>query len=96
MLSKGIKPALDIIKLLSTKSKHWKYEEEYRLLYWDYANTVIEIGQACISEVFLGCKISKSNKEKILAITKEIDSNITVYQCGKSEINYELNFERIT
>ena len=44
-----------------------------------------------IKIIYLGCKISKDNKEKIIQLAKE--KNIKVYQFIESEKKYELDIE---
>lgn len=77
----------------STKSNKWDYEKEWRF--------IINIGPSflkqnyrmnCQSRVFLGYKISQTNREKIIEICKS--QNLLVLQ-AKLVGNYKIEFEEI-
>lgn len=80
-----------------TKSIDWAYEKEVRCLFLMKSSdqfTSIEEGKylyimpTSITEIYLGCKIDKDNKENITRIAKE--KNIKVYQYLASNDKYEL------
>lgn len=95
MLSEQKIWAGDMLNLLSSKSTHWEYENEYRLIYYDNVNISLNIGHDAMHEIILGCKISDYNKDKILTIVSDLNDNIPVYQSITSHVNYELEFERL-
>lgn len=83
-----------------SKSIDWSYEEEVRCLFsLNNDNEFTFIGNdkylyhmpTNIKTIYLGCKISKDNKEKIIQLAKE--KNIKVYQFIESEKKYELEIE---
>ena len=85
----------DLYKMLYTKSSHWSYEQEYRLSYWNHPNMSLDISFNVISEVILGCKISKNNKKKILLVISKFDSNISLFQAHKHSTKFDLHFEKL-
>ena len=85
----------DIITLLTTKSKHWTYEEEFRLIYWNHTATAINIGHDAIAEVVLGCRIEKENKEKLINLLDEKQCQAPVFQSLKQKNRFALELERI-
>jgi hypothetical protein len=85
----------NIIDLLCTKSVHWSYEQEFRLIYWHHTNTALSIGQDIITEVHLGCRIEEKNRDKTLSLLDKKHSSATVFQAHKSETNFALEFEQI-
>lgn len=95
MLKTNREWAQDILLLFSSKSRHWEYEEEYRLLLHGKAKVSVPIGHDAIKEIILGCKISKKNKDNILSIVKGLNNSIIVYQSEKSSTSFELNFKKI-
>jgi hypothetical protein len=85
----------ETIDLLCTKSAHWSYEEEFRLIYWDHTNTALSIEQDAIAEVCLGCRIQEENREKTLSLLDEKHSSAAVFQAHKHETSFTLEFEQI-
>lgn len=83
-----------------TKSIDWAYEKEVRCLFlMKSSDQFTSIGEGkylyimptSITEIYLGCKIDKDNKENITRIAKE--KNIKVYQYLASSDKYELLIE---
>lgn len=83
-----------------TKSDDWAYEKEVRCLFsMKSSDQFTSIGEGKylyimptpITEIYLGCKIDKDNKEKIIQLAKEKD--IKVYQYLTSSDKYELLIE---
>ena len=85
----------DTLTLLCTKSTHWSYEQEFRLIYWDTVNTALTIGHDAIVEVVLGCRIRDEDKEKILSILEEKQCSAVVYKAEKHNSVFGLHLERI-
>lgn len=85
----------DLYKMVYTKSKHWSYENEYRLTYWDHPNTSLNINYDIIKEVILGCKISKDNKNKVISIIKRSSTKIHLLQAHKHNTKFDLYLGRI-
>jgi hypothetical protein len=85
----------DIMTLLCTKSKHWEYEQEYRIILWNNINTLLNIGHDKIKEVILGCRISNENKARILKLIKELMPEIKIFQSIKHKTRFALKFEQI-
>lgn len=93
MIKKGLQSFL-------TKSSDWAYEEEVRCLFsMKNSDQFTSIGDGRylyvmptpITEIYLGCKINKNEKEYITRIAK--DKNIKVYQYLASINKYELIIE---
>lgn len=85
------------LKNLLTKSKDWEYEKEVRCLFSLIDNQNFEnIGfgkylykMPCdIATLYLGCKITNEQKEKVLRLIK--NKEIKVYQFVESKDKYEL------
>ena len=85
----------NILTLLCTKSTHWCYEQEFRLIYWDHINTALTIGHDAIAEVVLGCRVRDEDKKKILAILDEKQCSAVVYKAEKHKSVFGLHLEQI-
>jgi hypothetical protein len=85
----------DIIKLLSTKSDEWQYEDEYRLTLWEHVNQVLNLPREMIKSVYLGCNISDKNQERILSILDFQKMNANVYRSKICKDNFKLDFNHI-
>ena len=85
----------DFATLISTKSKHWAHEREYRLIYWGHPNTTLEIGYDAITEIILGCRTTDADKANLLSIIKQTECNAKVFQARKHARRFSLEFERI-
>ncbi|TDP26846.1 DUF2971 domain-containing protein [Halanaerobium congolense] len=85
----------DIFNLLYTKSSDWSYEKEYRLIYWGKTNFGIELGSKAISEVILGCCITREHRENILNICTSLDDSPSVYQAVKSDSSFSIELKNI-
>jgi hypothetical protein len=73
---------LFVDKLLFTKSKVWEYEDEFRMIKSEKAQSVVEFDPACITEIILGCRIDKKNKDEILGMVNRQISHCRVYETG--------------
>lgn len=85
----------DLTELIATKSTHWQYESEYRLILWDHPNTLLKIGHDTIVEVILGCRITELNRSHIMALLQESECKAKVYQAHKHDHLFALSFEQI-
>jgi len=85
----------DISKIIGTKSIHWSYEGERRLVLWDKSNIAEQLGHDTIREVILGCRISPENKERIISLCKEHVPHAAVLQAIKDPQTFSLVFDRI-
>ena len=82
----------DIYTMISTKSSDWKYEKEYRLVYWGHPDGKLSVGREAIAEVILGCRCSDANREKTLAVMPD---GVPVYQAEQKERIFGLDFDKI-
>ena len=80
---------------IATKSKYWRYEDEYRLAYWYHPNEAVEFGPELISEVILGCRIDEADEERVLGALASANSNATVLRARKHDRKFELVMEPV-
>lgn len=84
-----------ITPLITTKSHHWSYEDEYRLIFWHKTDQLVPLQKNSIIEIVLGCRIEKVNSDKILAALRQNNLNISVIQAKKHSSKFELVFESL-
>ncbi|MHA7128632.1 DUF2971 domain-containing protein [Algoriphagus namhaensis] len=81
------------VKQLSTKSKVWEYEEEYRIVKADGSKTTVQIDKNIIKHIVLGCKMKHEEKveiiefaisEKIPCIISELKLNLETFKLDES------------
>lgn len=91
------------ISLAYTKSNHWSYENEWRVsnpdptlssgdkLYDDFGEYPLVFGA-----IYLGCKISVHDRDKILSLLKNNLNHVEAYQAKKKKAKFGLSFERLS
>lgn len=78
------------IKLLSTKSKHWEYEKEYRLISRDFVNKSMSLTEWGLKEIYLGAKMPQKDKFELIEILKKQFSRIKIYDCSLSKSEFKV------
>ena len=84
-----------ISPLVTTKSSHWEYEHEYRLIYWDKVNQPLTLLQDTIVEIIVGCRAQERDIQKIIDISQENGNNISILKAIKEKNQFKLRFEQI-
>jgi hypothetical protein len=97
----------DPSKLLFTnhsyrKSKIWEYEQEWRVVdmcnYKNKCDLYVDhkfIPQQ-LQKIFFGCKADNNDILKIMALAKSINPQVQFYKAKKLQLEYALEFERIS
>jgi Protein of unknown function (DUF2971) len=83
------------LKPLSTKSKEWSYEQEYRIILFDGPRERLKLKPNVFSEIILGCNIEQKDKNEIVTITRTNFPNVRLFQAKKYSEKYSLIFEEI-
>ena len=86
----------DIMSLLTTKSRVWHYEEEYRLIRWHRVDSALSIGESALAEIILGYRIEPEDRDRILAIVKTMHRPIPVYQATPEDYKFSLRIDPIS
>lgn len=73
-------------RLLGTKSSHWSYEAEWRLIakIGDFAH---QYDKGSLTGIYLGCKITEENKEIIKSI---VGASTPIYEKQRSPIEFKV------
>ncbi len=77
--------------VIGTKSKHWKYEEEYRLITWNEVDCVVECGPSLVEAVILGCRISREDEQDVRRALEESGSTAKLLRASKSQRQFKLD-----
>ena len=87
-------------RLVTTKARAWEHEKEWRVISQrrHYENEGYEDVKFCpreISRVFLGCRMTDSDKADILSLLSGPFTHTEAYQARQHPRKYALEFERI-
>jgi hypothetical protein len=82
-------------KLLSTKSKVWEYENEFRIIKSGFARKTIKIPPETIGKIIFGCQMEFSIKLKILDFIKTNLKSCEVYETSLNEHEFRIDIMRI-
>jgi hypothetical protein len=97
LTSQGPKPKSDdaFVKSVFTKSEDWFYEKEWRIF-----RTVSEVGPDRFIDlpfppeelvaIYLGCRVSESSKEEIMAAARTFPAPVTFFQMMDEPKRFEL------
>lgn len=88
-------PIVYFIKILCTKSSHWKYEQEYRLVYRDFVNKSLDITEWAIKEVYLGAKMPFKEKASLIEELPKLYSKIKIYDCSLSKSEFKVDVMQV-
>ena len=88
----------DATKFLRTKSLHWEYEEEWRLLEIASNEEDMEFRGFSPDEldgIYLGCRMSPEDKEVILNLLRNGFNHVKVFRASTNSKKYALDFSQI-
>jgi len=89
-------PHVDIVRKplilgspLFTKSKDWKYENEWRLIVQE-GNSALKYDSKALTAIYFGCWALKDNMEKIVSLPAK--SAARLYQMQRSKTEFKLEY----
>jgi hypothetical protein len=77
-------------RVFLTKSDHWGYEEEWRIVDMSRGPGIRRIVPSAISGIILGARISDSDREKVLTWIQERSCFVEIIQARLGEFRYEV------
>ncbi len=83
------------IKPFVTKSKLWKYEDEYRIFRSGLANFSLQLDEGIISKVILGSMMESKHREEIKLELCKWPNRIELFEAKMRKDQFGLDFERI-
>jgi hypothetical protein len=81
--------------LVFSKSSHWAYEKEFRLMCADRPDFALAIDSDIISHVMLGPNCSQGNEQKVIKILRSRGDNVLLFQAIHKDTEYEIVFEKV-
>ena len=91
-----IRDQLDFqIKLISTKSEHWDYENEVRIL--STKPGPVQFNKEALSEITFGCNVNETDRNDIIKLLRSCNYPKTKFmQAMKCDDKFALKFEEIS
>lgn len=84
-----------LMKLVTTRSIYWSYEQEYRLMYWDHPDTALALGREVVAEVIFGCRADDSDITGVFSALGSGGVTVPLYKARKHSTKFALEFDRI-
>ena len=84
-----------IVTLITTKSKQWEYEDEYRIHKLGGAKQVVKLPNEAYREIILGVNMLPNVREEILSLATSKYPYIKVFQASLNEEAFRLDFKQI-
>jgi hypothetical protein len=78
--------------LITTKSQHWTYENEYRIVNFKKSREVVKLPEDAILEIILGCKMPDTDKIAIHEIARKKYPHARVFETQVSKEKFRLDF----
>ena len=82
-------------KIVLTKSKHWDYEQEWRVIDAHNGPGIRQFPNHLLCGVILGCRMSDKHEELLREWCASYDGDVTLYRAKESENSYALDIDRI-
>lgn len=79
-----------------TKSRHWNYEQEWRVLDFENGPGVQHFPETCLSGVIFGCRLLDEEREKVLRCVKSLSHPVALFQAKQSPTQFKLRVEPIS
>lgn len=85
---------------ISTKSKDWEYEQEWRLYIVDPVQCYVDkkknkvypkLTGECFEAIYLGAKISEKDKKEIIRLARKLNNHIKIYQMSINADAFKLD-----
>lgn len=86
------KSPLGLSALTTTKSLHWKYEDEFRIVKIYGARKIVTLPNEAILEIILGCKMPESHKNNIYEIAKLKFPNAKIFETQINNEEFKIDF----
>lgn len=85
----------EYLRVVTTKSKDWEYEREWRLVYYDNANQLLDFPDDIIKSVYFGVNCSSDHLRECLEFLKVRKSIPELFQAKLERREYGIFFEKI-
>ena len=80
-------------KSFLTKSKHWEYEQEYRIVDLSSGPGVRHYPADLLTGVILGCAISDANEQDVRSWVTSLNHSVSIYRAVREDARFALRIE---
>ena len=91
----GMMPDQRVRTMILTKSKHWKYEQEWRVFRAGVEPGVEVYPDGMLAQVILGCQIRPEDREEIVAVASGLAQPPEIYQAKRSASRFHLELCKV-
>jgi hypothetical protein len=83
----------ELMEIMNTKSKHWKYEREIRICKTNGARVAVPFQASTLREVVLGCNMPPAQKQEVFELVSSKYPHASVYEAliKAGEFKLEMN-----
>jgi hypothetical protein len=85
-----------LLKHLSTKSKHWSYEREVRLVYLLKSRIAINLPSDFINEIIFGISMSEEHKNEITDLRNKNFPTAKLFQAELDRNRFKINLKLLS
>lgn len=84
----------DIISIFTTKSKHWEYEREYRLIN-HLGHEKVKYRRGCLKGIIFGCKVDTDKKNDLINAINAEGWFFNLYEAVQSRDSYQITIAKL-
>ncbi len=85
----------DFFDLLTTKSKDWKYENEWRIIYSEHPNEFLKIPEEIITAIYFGVRCNKNDISETISLLSLKKHTPNFYKAKLKMNRFGIEYERI-
>lgn len=86
---------IDIMEItMLTKSVHWQYEDEYRIIGYRRKRGYNEYPSKCLSGIVLGARINEDDAKFVINLANKRQS-LEIYQASIDKEKFKINIDRV-
>jgi hypothetical protein len=85
----------EYLRVVTTKSKDWEYEKEWRLVYYDNANQLLDFPDDIIKSIYFGVNCSSDRVKECIELLRVRKSIPELFQAMLKQREYGIKFENI-
>ncbi len=94
--TKKTNPNRYLINLLTRKSIHWKYEQEWRLVDWAMqSKNELPFDPEALKEIRIGLFMSDENRQEVVRLRDEKYPTAKIFVAERDNNDYKLNFPEL-
>jgi len=79
----------------SSKHFDWKYEKEKRIIIADFRNQLLKLSPDIYTHLIFGYKMNKTERKELTILSKELYSNINIFEAIPSQTSFNMTIEQI-